>query len=327
MIKNSPALKNEIIQHNNLIEAHYRLTLQEKRLVLWLASQVKREDDDFKVHTLTISKFAEITRIERDGAYKELPQITEKLMQKIIKIRSLEKDELLQVAWLNSARYRFKEGRVILRFSSDLKPFLLQIKEKYTKASLEDLLILKSIYAIRIYELLKQYESIGERIISVVKLRECCGIRQDQYKKYNDFKKKVLDISKREINEKTDLLISYEEVKTSRKITSINFTIKHNPDYRITEFERMQKEKSSIIRKELRSEKALIERIMEYGFTRQTAQKFIKTSTEKTVEHALKSVDIQVERGNVKNPKAMLKKAILEQWNPEVFKKKPTRKI
>ena len=127
MTQHISSQKNEIvIQHNHLVEAHYKLTLQEKRLVLWLASQVQKEDDEFKVHTLTIAEFAEIAKIERNGAYKELPKITERLMQKIIKIRSLDREELLQVAWLNSARYQFKKGKVILRFSSDLKPFLLR---------------------------------------------------------------------------------------------------------------------------------------------------------------------------------------------------------
>ena len=319
MTKNSFPQKNEVVQHNNLVEAHYRLGLKEKRLVLWLASQVCREDDEFKVHTLTISEFADITKIDKDGAYKELPQITEKLMQKIIKIRSLERDDLLQVAWLNSARYKFREGKVILRFSSDLKPFLLRIKDKFTKSSLEDLMALKSIYAIRIYELLKQYEAIGERVIPLIRLREYCGININNYKNYNDFKKKVIEISKREINSKTDIFIEYEEKKEGRKITSINFLIKKNPNYKITEFEKYQIEKASIIQKELRSGNVIIQELLEYGFTLPHSRKIVKDNDHETLVNAIKSVDIQVERGRAKNPKAMLVKAIREKWHPEKF--------
>lgn len=321
MVVENPLLakKQAVIQHNNLIEARYRLTLQEKRLVLWLVSQVKKEDDDFKPHVLSIGEFAEIAKIERDGAYKELPQITEKLMQKIIKIRSLENNELLQVSWLNSARYKFKEGKVILKFSSDLKPFLLQIKEKFTKANLQDLMVLKSIYAIRLYELLKQYVSTGERITTLESLREYCGIERNQYKNYNDFKRKILEISEREINLKTDILISYEEQKTSRKVTSIRFSIKNNPKYKQTGFEKSQQEKSYIIQKELRSGLALTEKIMEYGFTSQMAKKLVQQGTEKEIGDAIKSVDFQVSKGHVKNPKAMLRTAIKEHWKPDVF--------
>ena len=323
MTQHISSQKNEIvIQHNHLVEAHYKLTLQEKRLVLWLASQVQKEDDEFKVHTLTIAEFAEIAKIERNGAYKELPKITERLMQKIIKIRSLDREELLQVAWLNSARYQFKKGKVILRFSSDLKPFLLQIKYKFTKANLEDLMVIRSIYAIRLYELLKQYESIGERIISLSCLREYCGIGNEKYKNYNDFKRKIIEISEREINSKTDISIKYDEIKSSRKITSIRFSINKNSNHKQTEFEKYQIEKAVIIQKELRSEKAIINQLVEYGFTDSQSKKIVKSNRQETIINAIKSVDIQVSRGKVKNAKAMLAKAIQEKWHPEKYQNK-----
>jgi len=76
---------------------------------------------------------------------------------------------------------------------------------------------------------------------------------------------------------------------------------------------------TSIIQKELRSELALIEKFMEYGFTRQTAKKLIQQGTEQEIGDAIKAVDLQVSRGQVKNPKAMLKTAIKEHWKPDVF--------
>jgi plasmid replication initiation protein len=229
-----------VIQHNNLVEAHYKLGLQEKRLVLWLASQVQRDDDEFKVHTISISEFSEVINIDKSNAYKELPKITKKLMQKIIQIRSLEKNELLQVAWLNSARYQFGEGKVTLRFSSDLKPFLLQIQDRFTKTNLKDLMRLKSVYAIRVYELLKQYETVGKRKTSLDELRAYCGIGIQQYKRFNDFKKDIIEISKREINAKTDIIIDYREVKESRKIVAIEWTIRKQEEIPLRETENVQ---------------------------------------------------------------------------------------
>lgn len=239
--------KNElVVQHNNLMEARYRLSLQEKRLVIWLTSQIQQTDDDFKEHVLSIKEFAELTDVRGDRLYSELQAITRRLMQRIISIYPIGEDRLIQVAWLGAADYKFDKGTVSISFHPHLQPFILNLKSHFTALNLSDLIGLQSVYSIRIFELLKQYESIGKREISLKDLREYCGISSDKYKKFNDFKKRIVESAKKEINEKTDISISYEEVKNSRKITSIKFSIKSNPKYKQTEFGKSQQEKASI---------------------------------------------------------------------------------
>ena len=303
-----------IVQHNHLIEARYHLTLQEKRLMCWLASQVRQSDEDFKEHELSIKEFAELVDVKGDHLYKTLDTITHKLMQKIITIRSLTKKGFAKAALLGGVQYYEGEGIIKLSFHPYLKPYMLQLRERFTQIRLGDIMGLKSVHSMRIYELTKQYQLIGERIMKITELRECCGISGEQYKKFNNFKKDVLERSKKEINAKTDLLIDYEEIKTSRKITAIKFIIKKNPDYGLTEFEKMQRTKSNIIKKEYRSESALIDSLVEYGFSRSIAKRFINNNGEDVVSDALKAVNIQVERCGVKNAKAMLQTAIKEKW-------------
>ena len=111
MTKPSKKLKKEdqknelIVQHNHLIEARYHLTLQEKRLMCWLASQVKQTDEDFKEHELPIKEFAELIDVKGDHLYKTLDTITHKLMQKIITIRSLKKKGFAKAALLGGVEY------------------------------------------------------------------------------------------------------------------------------------------------------------------------------------------------------------------------------
>jgi plasmid replication initiation protein len=311
-----------IVQHNNLIEARYHLTLQEKRLMYWLSSQVKTNDEDFKEHELSIKKFAEVVDIKGDHLYRALDSITHKLMQKIITIKSVDETEFVKLALLGGVKYLKNKGIIKLSFHPYLKPYMLQVKERFTKISLGDVMGLRSVHTIRVYELLKQYETIGKRGILLIDLREYCGIEATQYKKFNNFKKDILERAKREINEKTDILIDYEEIKTSRKITSIKFTIKPNPKYNQTEIEKIQLKKADIIQKELRSELVFIERMSEYGFSKQTAKKLLEGHGEEVLENALKAVNLQVQKSNVKNPKAMLLTAIHEKWKPDVYKKK-----
>lgn len=311
-----------VVQHNKLVEARYRISLQEKRLILWLLSQIKPTDNDFTQHRIAIKDFCSIVGVTSNNMYTELQKVTRRLIGRVLTIRDPSKNLLLQVAWLSVAAYWEKEGVIDLRIASELQPYLLELKKDFTVINITDIMALSSVYAIRFYELLKQYEPVGERKLLVEDLRFQCGISEKKYKRFNDFKKDVLERAKKEINEKTDLLIDYEEIKMSRKITSVRFIIKRNPDYGLTEFEKMQREKSDLIRKEMRSKNALIEKILEYGFSRSTAQKLLQRGTEEEIEDAIKSVDLQIFRGHVKNPKSMLKIAIEEKWKPDIYKTK-----
>src|SRR5437764_10960353 len=84
VIKNSkkPEKRKELLpsvvvfQHNNLIEARYSLTLQEKKIILWLTSQIQTDDKDFKKHTLTVKDFMNLIGLTGNANYKELQKIT-----------------------------------------------------------------------------------------------------------------------------------------------------------------------------------------------------------------------------------------------------------
>ena len=109
-----------------------------------------------------------------------------------------------------------------------LKPYLLELKSNFKVYELQYVLNMNSEYAIRIYEMLKQYEKIGSRIFIVKDLQEILHVPVSYKKKYIDFRIKVLDISVREINKHSDLIVSYTPVKMGRSVHSINFTIEKN---------------------------------------------------------------------------------------------------
>jgi hypothetical protein len=121
-------------------------------------------------------------------------------------------------------------------------------------------------------------------------------------------------------------LIDYKEIKTSRKVTAIQFSIKLNPNYGKTHFEKGQAEKAELITKELRSKNVLVDELMEYGFSKIAANRILKNNQESNVANAIKAVDLQVQKGKAKNPKAMLETAIKEGWHPEKYRDKPPKK-
>lgn len=217
--------KNElIIQSNKVIEASYKLTLQEKRLICILLTKINIYDEDFKPYEFSVNEIAELLEIPTSNLYRDLMPITRDLMSKVLSIR--EKETLLQVNWFSSVEYLTGQGKMILEFSPKLKPYLLQLKNNFTMTQLNNIISLNSFYTVRIYELLKQYENIGEREIGILKLREILGIKDlKAYDIYNNFKQRILTSSVKEINEKSDLFIEFEERKQSRKVFSIIFKI------------------------------------------------------------------------------------------------------
>ncbi|MDU7068949.1 MAG: RepB family plasmid replication initiator protein [Clostridium perfringens] len=219
--------KNYIVtKANNLIKASYSLTLQEQKLILSLASMVSPNDADFKEYTLEIKKFMQILEIETQTKYSEIPKITKELMKKVFEIR--EGKEILQLSWLSSVKYKTGEGKVILKFDSSLKPYMLQLKELYTSYKLENILLLRSKYSLRIYEILKsnQFKKYWE--ITLVELKYILGIKEKSYDTYQNLKNRVILKAQIELKEKTDIYFEFEEIKTGRKVTSLKFIIKSN---------------------------------------------------------------------------------------------------
>lgn len=209
-----------IVKHNDFIEAKYNLTLTELKIIAKLSSMIQKDDDDFKSYKFTAKELLDDLKLNNN--YDDLRDSIKKLLTRLIIIKT--EKSVLATTFLSSAEYFLDDSTVELSFDAKLKQYLLQLKENFTMYQFENVVALSSVYAIRIYELCKQYEKIKERKIDVIQLKEILEI-EDKYKKYNDFKKRVLEIAEREINEKTDILIQIEEIKTSRKVTSIKFLI------------------------------------------------------------------------------------------------------
>ena len=303
-----------VVKSNDLVEARYRLSLQESHVVLWLLTQIKPDDEGFKTHQLKVEDFANMVGLRVDAQYEELKKTTLRLMQRVMQIRDPNKKKLIQVSWLSSAVYEDGKGSVALRFDPELKPYLLQLKSQFTKIDIADTMKFKSVYAVRIFELLVQHASIGKRETSIDELRDWCGIKKTEYALYADLKRDVINRAKTEINAKTDYEVDYKEIKEGRKVVALEWTIKHK-----TYFEKTQSEKSTILAKELRSTTAILEQLLEYGFTKQAANRLLKNHEEANIVNAIKAVEIYMIKHAVKNARALVETAIKEKWHPEKY--------
>lgn len=215
-----------VTKANCLITANYDLSLQEQKLILTLASMVQPNDEEFKEYEFKIKDFMNLLDVRDEKKYIEIPKITKDLMKKVFEIK--EGEDIIQLSWLSSARYRKGKGIAVLKFDSSLKPYMLQLKEVYTSYKLENILSLKSKYSLRLYELLKcnQFKKVWE--IELEELKKILVATEKSYSVYQNIKNRIVIQAQKELKEKTDISFDFEEIKTGRKVTSIKFFIKPN---------------------------------------------------------------------------------------------------
>ncbi len=214
---------NWIYQNNKLIEASYSFTVLEQKLIRVLASMIKKDDDDFKEYKFKAVDLSKILNIHQKNIYMELDKITDKLMARYIKIKNDDNEKFKKRHLIKIAD--FENGILTMKIDEDMKEFYLGLNW-YTKYQLKNIMQFKSTYSFRLYELLKQYEKIGNRAITIDNLRAILDIDVKQYPKYANLKQKAINIAVKEINLKTDISFTFEEIKTGRKVTSIKFYIK-----------------------------------------------------------------------------------------------------
>lgn len=209
------------IQSNELIHARYEMTSLQKKILLMLISKIQSDDIDFKPYRIRAKDFLEAAELKSTQIYGKLKIATEGLLSKVFHIK--KPTGMLQITILSSAEYFEGRGVMELCFDPKLKPYLLQLKEQFTLVPLKQVLGLRSVYAIRIYEMLQQFKSTGFFISKVDDLKYKLNL-DGKYKSYNLFKKNVILQAQREL-ETTDMAFTFEEIKEGRKVDRVKFKL------------------------------------------------------------------------------------------------------
>lgn len=221
--------KNRVVKANKIIEARYKLSLLEQKLVILMASLINLEDRDFKFYRVNVNDIIKLLDVKDQygGVYDNIKRVCKQLASKPLSIEN-EGGGWLIVNWVASVEYLRREGVIEFEFSEKLRPYLLELKKAFTSYKLKYIISLNSSYSIRIYELLKQYEKIGNRYFEVDELKQTLGVEKS-YKLFADFKRYVLEVARKELPEKSDISFEYKEVKRAQKVIGIEFfNITHN---------------------------------------------------------------------------------------------------
>jgi len=297
---------NSILYKSNaLINSLYDLTLQEQRIILILISMVNpKEDKEFRNFEMSVEMFKNIIGLDsKGGYYQELEEVVQKLMKRSFKIDRPEGDGWLRVGWLASCEYKKGAGCIELEISAKLHPYLLNLKSRYTSYRLKNILPLRSGYSIRLYELLKQYEAVGERFLGVDEMRLLMEIKETEYKNYNDFKKKVILKAQKELLEKTDICFEFKEKKKVRKIIGIYFFIKKNVPEEDKTIDMITDGSSAIPSKEVNDSLnvELYERLLKLMFSKEQAKILLSKYDKERLAANLEYAEFKIRQGGVEN--------------------------
>lgn len=307
-----------IVQSNRLIEAKYRLSVEEQKIVKILVSQIQKDDEDFKDYEFHIKDLAELLDMGHSNTYGVLRSITKRLVSRVLEFYDQEKKEFIQASWLSGAKYKEGYGTVTLHFDPLLKPLLLQLQSYFTKYELGQVMQFKGQYTIRFFEFRKSFlgRNKQEVVFTLKELREVLGIQKNEYKVFRDFKNRVLEPARLELLEKTGKSFEWDALRQGRggKITGVRFVFDG-------EGEKNRKEPLSLPQDLLgatqevanQPENASVELLVSFGVSRNLAQELAEKHEEAYIRE--KTAIVAAHPEYVKNKAGFLIKAIQEDWN------------
>ncbi|MDE6435169.1 MAG: replication initiation protein [Lachnospiraceae bacterium] len=225
--------ENYVVQANSLIGGKQALKLNSAKLIRSAVMQVVREDEELKPYIITIKDLSELLNVPASNIYRDIEDITDDILKNPVYIREEYNGKtinFIKIPWVTRCEYKSDIG-VALKLNDELKPFLVGLRKNYTQYTLQEVLSMKSIYGIRIFEMLqskimsKVIPKEGVKLkIPVQEIRECCDC-EDKYPAFGNFRIKVIEAAVKEINRVTMLRVSYAYIKKSRNIVGIEFDV------------------------------------------------------------------------------------------------------
>lgn len=211
----------KVTKSNTLVEAAYKLSLQEQRLILCALSKVNPRREVPKTISVSVVEFSEFVDMNRPNAHRELYKAADTLYERSITIRNSEKIDTFR--WIQrKIQYVKGDGKITLVWSDEVLKYIGQLRNRFTTYKLKNITQLQSTYSIRLYELLMQFNCTGKRTISLNDLRTMFGI-EDRYPQFKILNRAVIKPSVAELNQRSDLVITYETIKDRRNVVGLRF--------------------------------------------------------------------------------------------------------
>ena len=228
-----------VVKDNALINASYNLEVTEQRLIL-LAIINAREthqgitsDSKLEIHA---NDYASQFHVTKEAAYKALKTAVNNLFERQFSFKEETKKGIgiVRSRWVSRIKYIDDSAILEITFAPDVVPLITRLEKHFTSYQIQQVTLLTGKYAIRLYELLIAWREVGKvPQIELSEFRAKLGVEDNEYKAMNHFKSRVLEPSIKQINQHTDITVSYEQHKRGRTITGFSFRFKQKSQPKI----------------------------------------------------------------------------------------------
>jgi plasmid replication initiation protein len=216
----------EIRQHNALTNARYEYTELQLDLFFFIISKLRKDEKD-TIYQLDIRELSSLTGKRYNGAY--LHKATADMGSRMLEVEDAK--EYRQIWMFQQIRYIKGEGIIEFDLTRYVLPYLFQLKNNFTSYELAAALRLTSKYAKRIYQICSQWKDLGEtKKYDLQEFKKMLGLLDEKgnekMERISQLREKVLDVAIKQINEHTELNVSYTLEKRGKTFKNITFTVK-----------------------------------------------------------------------------------------------------
>lgn len=223
-----------VVKDNALINASYNLELTEQRLIMLAIINARESgqgitaDSKLEIHA---SDYAKLFNVSIDASYKALREAVNNLFNRqfsyTAEYKRTGKTGIVRSRWVSRIFYVDDLALLEITFAPDVVPLVTRLEEHFTSYQAKQVAHLTSKYATRLYELLIAWREVGKvPQIEISEFRNRLGLLDDEYTAMHNFKKRVLEPSIQQINEHTDITVTYEQHKKGRVISGFSFKLK-----------------------------------------------------------------------------------------------------
>ena len=234
---------NTVTKSHALSRAYYRFGIVEKRCMEALISKLNplRGDNSQEIELLA-TEYAAAFPDAGKHAYEHLEKAGDALVNRIIIIESPRQGVAREkIPLMSIVRYQPKSGKIVCEFNAHIVPHLIGLRERFSSYPLRKAVNFSSSYTWRFYEVLVSWaqpkNKVGGRFMgwidrqNIDELREMLGV-PDSYR-WDNFKTQVLDVVEVELKDKANVFITFERVKTGRKITHLNIKFAESDQHQL----------------------------------------------------------------------------------------------
>jgi len=226
---------NLVVKTNYLNTVLQNLKLSEIRIVQLAVVDARETGTGLSAEIplrIDAKRYAEVFNTTRQNGYLMMKEAEDTLFNRRFSYVD-DEGKLVKSRWLSQVRYLDDEGAIEVVFTPAVVQGITRIdgaEEFFTKYLLEQTAEMDSNYSVRLYELLVQWKQAKKTpVFELEKFRGQLGLESDEYQTMSNFKKRVLNLAVEEINEKSDLNVSYTQKKKGRKIAGFSFTVHEKP--------------------------------------------------------------------------------------------------